>query len=104
MGRRYYSTRFEACQPNLPGGSRHKTCTPTRPHAPWFPRRNDMSDSDPRVAVVMITYNRRDEVLRSLGHLTTLPERPRIVLVDNGSTDGTAAGVTQHFPPAELLD
>ena len=31
--------------------------------------------ADRRVAVVMITHNRREEVLRSLGHLTSLPER-----------------------------
>jgi GT2 family glycosyltransferase len=63
-----------------------------------------MSDADPRVAVVMITYNRCDEVLRSLTHLTALPEQPRIVLVDNGSADGTAAVVTQRYPQVEVLD
>jgi hypothetical protein len=56
------------------------------------------------VAVVMITHNRRDEVLRSLGHLTALPERPPIVLVDNGSTDGTAAAVAREFPRVEVID
>jgi hypothetical protein len=40
----------------------------------------------------MITFNRREQVLRSLGHLTRLPEWPPIHLVDNGSPDGTAAG------------
>jgi GT2 family glycosyltransferase len=63
-----------------------------------------MSDADPRVAVVVITYNRRDEVLRSLAHLTALPEQPRIALVDNGSADGTAAAVTQRYPQVEVLD
>lgn len=56
------------------------------------------------VAVVTITHNRRDEVLRSLGHLTALPERPPIVLVDNGSTDGTAAAVARQFPRVEVID
>jgi GT2 family glycosyltransferase len=46
----------------------------------------------------MITHNRRDEVLRTLDHLTRLPERPRIVVVDNGSSDGTAAAVSARFP------
>jgi GT2 family glycosyltransferase len=63
-----------------------------------------MEAGDPRVAVVMITWNRRPEVLRSLQHLTRLPERPRLVLVDNGSTDGTAAAVRERFPQVEVLD
>jgi GT2 family glycosyltransferase len=53
---------------------------------------------------VVLTYNRRAEVLTSLGHLTNLPEQPRIVLVDNGSTDGTAAAVAQHFPQVEIVE
>jgi GT2 family glycosyltransferase len=56
------------------------------------------------VAVVMITHNRRDEVLRSLGNLTRLPERPPIVVVDNGSSDGTAAAVARGFPQVEVID
>ncbi len=63
-----------------------------------------MSRPDPRVAIVMITHNRRGEVLRSLEHLLALPERTPIVLVDNGSTDGTAAAVAECFPQVELLD
>ncbi len=62
-----------------------------------------MDGADPRVAVVMITWNRREEVLRSLGHVTALPERPRIVLVDNGSTDGTAEAVAGHFPEVTVV-
>jgi hypothetical protein len=38
-------------------------------------RCSSMDKGAPRVAVVMITYNRREQVLRSLGHLTRLPER-----------------------------
>ncbi len=59
--------------------------------------------ADLRVAVVMITHNRCAEVLRSLGYLTRLPEQPRIVLVDNGSTDGTAEAVARQFPQVEVL-
>lgn len=62
-----------------------------------------MHEADPRIAVVMITCNRRDEVLRSLGRLTQLPEQPPIVVVDNGSCDGTAAAVARHYPSVELL-
>jgi GT2 family glycosyltransferase len=62
-----------------------------------------MDGSDRRVAVVMITWNRRQEVLRSLGELTRLPERPQVVVVDNGSTDGTAEAVAGRFPDVEVL-
>jgi GT2 family glycosyltransferase len=62
-----------------------------------------MSEGDPRIAVVMITHNRRDEVLASLEWLTRLPERPRIVVVDNASVDGTDDAVAKRFPHVEVL-
>src|SRR5436309_3600337 len=62
-----------------------------------------MDGGDQRVAVVMITYNRREEALRTLVRLTALPEKPRIVVVDNGSSDGTAAAVAERFPEVEVL-
>lgn len=62
-----------------------------------------MSGRDCRVAIVMITHNRRREVLCSLGHLSQLPGRPAIVVVDNASADGTAAAIARHFPHVELL-
>lgn len=45
--------------------------------------------TDERVAVVVITHNRRDELARTLTNLALLPEAPRTVVVDNGSTDGS---------------
>jgi GT2 family glycosyltransferase len=62
-----------------------------------------MDNPDPRVGIVMITHNRSDEVLHSLGRLTRLPERPRIVVVDNGSTDGTSAAVVERFPEVVVV-
>src|SRR4051794_33320152 len=63
-----------------------------------------VSPEDPRVAVVMITHNRAHEVMRSLDELARLPERPRIVLVDNDSKDGTSAAVAERFPQVEILE
>ena len=60
-------------------------------------------DPDPRVAVVVITHQRREELLLALERLTALPERPHVVVVDNGSTDGTADAVRRHFPRVELV-
>jgi GT2 family glycosyltransferase len=58
---------------------------------------------DPRVAVVLITHQRRDEALSAVHRLLALPERPHVVVVDNGSTDGTAAAVRDAFPTVELI-
>lgn len=59
--------------------------------------------ADHRIGVAILTYNRRDEVLRSLEHLTRLPERPRIVLVDNASSDGTCQAVVEAHPAVEII-
>lgn len=45
----------------------------------------------------MITQNRRQEALRTLSILVELPERPRIVVVDDDSTDGTVEAVRTQF-------
>ena len=52
-----------------------------------------MDRRDDRVGVVVITRDRRDELVRTLARLTALPERPAVVVVDNASSDGTAAAV-----------
>jgi GT2 family glycosyltransferase len=67
------------------------------------PQSDDVAGRDPRVAVVVITWNRRDEVLQALARLRALAEQPHVVLVDNGSTDGTADAVRDHFPEVELV-
>jgi GT2 family glycosyltransferase len=51
----------------------------------------------------MITHNRCEETLRSLQHLTRLPERPTIVVVDNDSRDGTAQAISGRFPRVQVL-
>ena len=58
---------------------------------------------DPRVAVVVITHNRRDELLLALSRLRELPEQPHVVVVDNGSADGTADAVRREHGWVELI-
>ena len=58
---------------------------------------------DHRVAVAVITHERREELLRTLASLTSLPERPHVVVVDNASTDGTAGAVRSAFPDVDLV-
>lgn len=53
--------------------------------------------------MVVVTRNRRDELLRSLGRLGALPEHPRVIVADNGSTDGTPQAVATAFPWVTLL-
>lgn len=58
---------------------------------------------DDRLTAVVITRNRCAEALRALRRLAELPERPRTILVDNGSSDGTSAAVHEQFPQVELI-
>jgi GT2 family glycosyltransferase len=73
----------------------HPTATRTEGSRPVGP--------DPRVAVVVITHQRRDELLSALARLLALPEQPHVVVVDNGSTDGSADAVRTRFPQVELV-
>jgi GT2 family glycosyltransferase len=50
-----------------------------------------------RVAVVVITWNRRAGVLETVTRLRALPERPPVVIVDNGSTDATVDALRRDF-------
>jgi hypothetical protein len=59
--------------------------------------------ADPRVAVVIMTHNRADELLDTLARLTCLPEQPPVLVVDNGSDDGTAEPVRARFPSVQVL-
>ncbi|MCT9928982.1 glycosyltransferase [Planotetraspora sp. A-T 1434] len=52
-----------------------------------------------RVTLVVATQNRRDELERSLAH----HDGP-VILVDNGSTDGTAAFVRRRFPHVDVVE
>ena len=54
--------------------------------------------SPARVTVVIATRNRRDELLRTLGRLTALPEQPPVIMVDNGSSDGSAEAAPGASP------
>jgi GT2 family glycosyltransferase len=50
-----------------------------------------------------MTRNRRRSLARTLARLQTLPERPPIVVVDNGSDDGTPVVVRRFFPRVGLI-
>lgn len=57
-----------------------------------------------RLSVVVITHNRKDELLATLRRLAELPEQPPVVVVDNGSTDGTSEAVRRSFPGVTVIE
>jgi GT2 family glycosyltransferase len=63
-----------------------------------------MPRAGPRVAAVVVTWNRRDLLLESLAAIEAQSVRPETcVVVDNASTDGSAAAVRERFPQVRLL-
>jgi GT2 family glycosyltransferase len=62
-----------------------------------------MPASPAPVAVVIATRNRGTELLGTLARLRALHERPPVVVVDNGSTDGTAELVRAHYPDVQVV-
>ncbi|HWC11992.1 MAG TPA: glycosyltransferase family 2 protein [Acidimicrobiales bacterium] len=60
-------------------------------------------DGGGATSVVIITRNRRDELLNTLRRIERIPDRPEIVVVDNDSGDGTADAVEGTFPRARVI-
>jgi GT2 family glycosyltransferase len=55
------------------------------------------------VTAVIATRDRRAELCATLERLSALPERPGIIVVDNGSRDDTTSAVRRAFPQVELI-
>jgi GT2 family glycosyltransferase len=60
------------------------------------------SAADAGVGVVIATRDRRDTLLATLDRLAALDESPPVVLVDNGSTDGTPVAVARRHPGVRI--
>src|SRR5436190_3956782 len=58
---------------------------------------------DGQLGVAVITRNRRESLLHTLQHLFELPEQPRVVVVDNGSSDGTLDALNAKWPTLEVV-
>ncbi len=60
----------------------------------------------PRLSIVIVTYNSRADIDRCLSSLVEHPAAidHEIVVVDNASTDGTAADMRQRWTGARVID
>ncbi|TDC23791.1 glycosyltransferase [Streptomyces sp. 8K308] len=58
---------------------------------------------DSALTVVIATRDRCDRLAGTLRRLTELPENPRILVVDNASTDGTRRMLAERFPAVRTL-
>lgn len=63
-------------------------------------------EAHPGASVIVVTYNDRDRLidcLRSLEDQTFSPARTEIIVIDDGSTDGTADLVSERFPAVRVI-
>ncbi len=58
----------------------------------------------PLISVVIITWNRREDILETVQSVCDQAyEKIEVVVVDNGSTDGTSAALKRAFPAVTLV-
>jgi GT2 family glycosyltransferase len=55
------------------------------------------------IGVVVLTHNRALDLVETLSRMCALPERPRLVVVDNASSDATAELVRTRFPDVDVV-
>ncbi|MBP0715528.1 glycosyltransferase [Burkholderia sola] len=67
------------------------------------PARAALPPAEPRVTAVVLTCRRTAELARTLDHLCALPDRPAIVVVDNGADAETAMLIRERFPYVALV-
>jgi GT2 family glycosyltransferase len=60
--------------------------------------------SEQRIGVVIATRNRLSSLLETLARLHSLPERPRVTVVDNASRDRTGDIVGATYPCADVVE
>jgi GT2 family glycosyltransferase len=56
-----------------------------------------------QACAVVVNWNRRDDTLECLTSLYAATSVGHVIVVDNGSTDGSAAAIHERFPDATVL-
>ncbi len=62
-----------------------------------------MTNPDPRISIVIVTRNRIASLLNTLTQLYNLTECPQIIVVDNGSSDGTTDSIRFYYPQVKII-
>lgn len=73
--------------------------SPNTSTVPSFPRK-EYQDG---VTILIPSYNTRSLLTKCLERVSSLPSSPAVIVIDNGSSDGTAAMVREKFPTVELV-
>lgn len=76
------------------GRSRHASFAADEPATP---PPDDAPPLDTRITVIVLTWRRKPELARTLARLAALPEKPAVIVVDNGSADGSEV-LAASFP------
>lgn len=61
------------------------------------------SQPAPRVTVVVLTRNHVRQTVDTVARLIALPERPNVIVADNGSTDSTIGLLASLFPQVRIV-
>ena len=64
-----------------------------------------MGGSDPELSILMVNWNTRDMTLACLRSVfaETRDTSFELILVDNGSADGSAEAITAEFPQVKVI-
>lgn len=64
----------------------------------------EIPTNKPLVSFFLATYNRKDEVLKTLGKIYEQSYRPiEVIIVDNGSADDTCLNIKDKFPEVKCI-
>lgn len=58
----------------------------------------------PEVAVIVVSWNAKSDVLQCLASVVAVPDDVQIIVVDNASQDGTVQAIRDSFPQVTILE